>query len=59
MLNFNFSEKGLGLVYSSHIVYGFSGKTFLMLNSINWTNFIVWLSRILKILDDMRYTIVC
>ena len=35
MLNFNFSEKGLGLVYSPHIVYGFSGKTFLMLHSIN------------------------
>ena len=35
MLNFNFSEKGLGLVSPPHFVYDFSGKMFLMLHSIN------------------------
>ena len=35
MLDLNFSEKGLGLVYPPHFVYNFSRKTFLMLHSIN------------------------
>ena len=35
MFNFNFSEKGLGLVSSAHFVYDFSRKMFLMLHSIN------------------------
>ena len=42
MLNFHFSEKGLGLVSPPHFVYDFSRKIFLMLHSINWPNFIVW-----------------
>ena len=58
MLNFNFSEKGLGLVSPPHFVYDFSRKMFLMLYSINWTNFIVWLSLLLKILVNMCITIV-
>ena len=33
MLNFNFSEKGLGLVLPSHFLYDFSRKMFLMLLS--------------------------
>ena len=32
MLNFNFSEKGLGLVSPSNFVYDFSRKIFLMLH---------------------------
>ena len=28
MLNFNFSEKGLGLVFPSHFMYGFQEKYF-------------------------------
>ena len=36
MLNFDFSEKGLELVSSSHFVYDFLRKMFLMLYSINW-----------------------
>ena len=56
MLDLNFSEKGLGLVYPPHFVYNFSRKTFLMLHSINWPNFIVWLRSILEILDNI-YTL--
>ena len=35
MLNFDFSERGLGIVSPSHFVYDFSRKIFLMLHSIN------------------------
>ena len=41
MLNFSFSEKGLGLVSPPHFVYDFSRKMFLMLHSINIPNLIV------------------
>ena len=34
MLNFNFSEKGLGLVSPPHYVCDFSGTLFHMLRSI-------------------------
>ena len=53
MLNFNFSEKGLGLVSPPHFMYDFSRKMFLMLHSINWANFIVWLSLLLETLSNM------
>ena len=53
MLNFNFSEKGLGLVSPPHFMYDFSRKMFLMLHSINWPNFIVWLSLLLEILSNI------
>ena len=59
MLNFNFSEKGLGLVSSPHFVYDFSKMTFLMLYSIYWPNFNVWLPLFLDILVNMCITIVC
>ena len=48
MFNFNFSEKGLGLVSLPHFVYDFSRKMFLKLHSINWPNFIVWLPLLLQ-----------
>ena len=36
MHNFDFLEKGLGIVYASHFVYDFSIKMFVMLyDSIN------------------------
>ena len=35
MLNFDFLDKGLGIVSPADIVYGFSTKMFLMLCSIN------------------------
>ena len=31
MLNFDFLDKGLGIVSPAHFVYGFSEKMFLML----------------------------
>ena len=36
MLNFDFLDKGLGIVSRAHFVYDFSTKIFLMLYSINW-----------------------
>ena len=59
MLNFNFSEKGLGLVSASHFANDFSRKMILMLHSINWPNLIVWLPLLLQILGNMCITIVC
>ena len=35
MLNFDFSEKGLGLVSPPHFVYDFSRKMILTLHAIN------------------------
>ena len=35
MLNFDFLEKGLGIVSPAHFVYDFSTKMSLMLHSIN------------------------
>ena len=59
MLNFNFLDKGLGIVSPAHFVYHFSTKMFLMLYSINWPNFIAWLLLLLEILDNMYITILC
>ena len=35
LLNFDFLEKGLGIVSPPYFVYEFSGKMFVMLYSIN------------------------
>ena len=35
MLNFDFLEKGLGIVFPPHFVYDFSRKMLLMLHAIN------------------------
>ena len=59
MLNFSFSEKGLGLVSPPHFMYGFSRKMFFMLYSLNWPSFIAWLSLFLKIFGNTCITIVC
>ena len=59
ILNPNFPEKGLGLVSPPHFVYDISRKMFLMLYSINWLNFIVWLPLLLGILGNTGITIVC
>ena len=59
MLNFNFSEKGLGLVSSPYFGYNFSRKIFLMLHSINRPNFIVSLPLRLEILGNICVTNVC
>ena len=59
MLKFDFLDKGLGIVSPAHFVYDFSTKIFLMLNSINWPNFIPWLPLLLRILGNICIAIVC
>ena len=59
MVNFEFWEKGLGIVSTPHFVYDFSTEMFLMLHSINSPNFIVWLSSLLEILGNMCIEVVC
>ena len=46
-------EKGLKVVFLPYFKYDFSRKMFLMLYSINWQNFIVWLPLLLQILVNM------
>ena len=52
MLNFNFLDKGLGIVSPAHFVFAFSAKMFLMLYCINWPNFSAWLPLLLEILGN-------
>ena len=52
----NFSEKGLALVSPPHFVNDFSGKMFLVLYSITWRNFIVWLPCLPEILNNICFT---
>ena len=59
MLNFDFSEKDLGLVSPSYFVYDFSRKMSLVFHSINRPNFIIWLPSLLKRFGNMCITIVC
>ena len=58
MLNFDFLDKGLGIVSPAHFVYDFSTKIFLMLYSNNWHNFIVWLPLLLEIWGNMCIAII-
>ena len=53
MFNFDFLDKGLGIVSPTHFVYDFSTKMFLMLYSINWPNLIAWLPLLLEVLGIM------
>ena len=59
MLNFDFLEKGLGIVSPTHFVYDFSRKMFRKLYSSNRQVFIAWLSLLLEILVNMCIAIVC
>ena len=58
IINFDVLEKGLGIV-SLPNVRNISRKMFLMIYSINWSNFIVWLPLLLEILGNMCIAIVC
>ena len=58
MQNFDFLDKGLGLVSPAHFVYDFSTKIFPMLYSINSPNFIAWLPLLLEIFGNMCIAIV-
>ena len=55
MLNFDFLEKGLGIVSPPNFVYDFSRNFFLELYiySINWPNLVDWLALLLEILGNM------
>ena len=53
MLNFDFLDKDLGIVFPAHFVYDFSTKMFLMLYSINLPNLIAWLPLLFEILGNM------
>ena len=55
MLNFDFLECGLRIVFPPHLVPDFSRKKFLMLHSINWAHYIVRLD----CLYFLRYWAVC
>ena len=59
IINFDFLDKGLGIVSPAHFVYDFPTKMFLMLYSINWPNFIAWLPLLLEILGNICIAIVC
>ena len=59
MLNFDFLDKGLGILSPAHFVYDSSTKMFLMLYSVNWPNFIDLLSLFLEILGNICIAIVC
>ena len=53
MLNFDFLEKGLRIVFLPYFVYGFLRKLFLILYSITW------LYLRLEVLGNMYIVIVC
>ena len=59
MLNFDFLEKGLGINSPPHLVFDFSRKMFLILSSVDWPNFNVWLPLLLEILGNMSVPIAC
>ena len=59
MLNFDFLDKDLGIVFPECFPYDVSTKKFLMLYSVNWPNFIAWLSLLLEILGILCLTNVC
>ena len=44
MLNFDFLEKDLSIVFLPNFVYDFQRKMFLVLHSIIWPNFIAWVN---------------
>ena len=58
MFNFDFLEKGLGVVSRPHFVYDFSRKMCPMLHTFNLPNFIIWMPLLLEILGSMCIVIV-
>ena len=52
-------KRGLELVSLPHFLHNFWRKIFLLLYSINWPNFIVWLPLLCEILGNMCIAIVC
>ena len=58
MFNFVFLDKDLGIVSWTYFVYDFSTKMFLMLYSMNWSNFFDCLALLLEILGNTCIAIV-
>ena len=58
IVKFYFSGKGLWIVSPPHIVSDFLRKMFLVLYSINWPYFILWLPLLLDIFVNMCIAIV-
>ena len=58
-LKFDFLEKSIGTVSPPHFEYDFLRKIFLVLYSINWPNFVVWLYLLVEILGNMCIAPVC
>ena len=58
MLNFDFLEKDLGIVFQQHYLFDFSRKMCLMLHSINLPNVIVLLPIHLE-MGNMCIAVVC
>ena len=56
---FHKTKIGLELVPLLHFLHHFRIKIFLLLYSITWTNFDIWLPLFLQILDNMYIVIVC
>ena len=52
-------QGGLELVTLPHFLHNFWRKVFILLCSINWRNFIVWLLLLCEILGNMCIGIVC
>ena len=59
MFNFDFSEKGMGIVSQPHFVNDFLRQVVFRLYSINWPNFIVWLPLFLEALGNICFATIC
>ena len=59
MLNFKISRKNLWLVSPPQFADDLLRKTFLMLYSINWPNFIAWFTLLLAISGNICIRIIC
>ena len=56
---FEKTRRGLKLVSLTHFLHNFWRKIFLLLYSINWPNFIVWLPLLCEIFGNICIAIVC
>ena len=54
-----FFRKGSGTSFLPHFVNDFTRKVFLMLYYINWPNFVVFFLLLLKIFDNICFSIAC
>ena len=59
MLSFDFLVQGLGIVSSPYFLHDFLSKTFLLLYSVNQSNFIFWMPLLHEILGNIFIGIFC